>query len=172
MKRFEACEARAADHLLNAVSSAHDALDQPHALFGAVDRALAATLGHRLFTILAFDPDTGEAGRIYSNQPGAYPTGERKKLPPSRWAAAVLERGEAFIGFTLEDIRGVFADHALIASLGCQSVLNMPIRWRGRTVGSLNLLHEAQWYERNDVDRCRPFAQLVLPALLTPAVST
>jgi hypothetical protein len=45
----------------------------------------------------------------------------------------------------------------------------MPVRWRGRTLGSLNLLHEAGWYGEDDVAVCLPFAQLTLPALLAPA---
>lgn len=45
----------------------------------------------------------------------------------------------------------------------------MPVRWRGRTLGSLNLLHEARWYGEDDVAACLPFAQLTLPALLPPA---
>jgi hypothetical protein len=63
----------------------------------------------------------------------------------------------------------VFSDHELIVSLGCESVLNMPVRWRGRTLGSLNLLHEAGWYGEDDAVACLPFAQLTLPALLAPA---
>jgi hypothetical protein len=167
MKRLDGHPAPG-ERMLNAVSAAHDAVDQPGALFRAVDRALAAALGHKLFTILAYDDKTREAGRLYSNQPKAYPAGGRKRLAKSRWTETVLDKGEAFIGFTLDDLRAVFADHELIASLGCQSVLNMPVRWRGQTLGSLNLLHEANWYETGDVDRCRPFAQLVLPALLLP----
>lgn len=78
----------------------------------------------------------------------------------------MLNSGEAYIGRTQDDLRAVFPDHELIASLGCESVLNMPVRWRGRTLGSLNLLHEARWYGEADVAACLPFAQLALPALL------
>jgi hypothetical protein len=41
----------------------------------------------------------------------------------------------------------------------------------GRTLGSLNLLHEAGWYGEDDVAACLPFAQLALPALLTQSSS-
>jgi len=157
--------------LLCAVALAHDRIDQPDAVFAALDRALRTAIGHRLFTILAYDGETSEAARLYSNQPESYPAGGRKRLAAGPWTEAVLDRGEAYIGRTRDDISAVFADHALIASLGCASVLNMPIRWRGRTLGSLNLLHEAGWYDADDVAACRPFAQLALPALLAPAAS-
>ena len=160
---------RHADPLLCDVAIAHGRVDQPHAMFAALDSALQTAIGHKLFTILAYDGKTCEAARLYSNLPESYPAGGRKRLAAGPWTEAVLGRGEAYIGRTLDDLSTVFSDHALIASLGCASVLNMPVRWRGRTLGSLNLLHEAGWYDDDDVAACRPFAQLALPALLAPA---
>lgn len=151
---------------LDTVARAQAAVHQPGALFGALDAALFSVMGHRLFTILAWDPGTGAATRLYSSQPQAYPACGRKTLAPGLWTHAVLERGEPYIGYTQQDIEAVFSDHSLIAALGCQSVLNMPVRWAGRTVGSLNLLHAAHWYGPGDVAVCRPFAQLALPALI------
>ncbi|WP_369721400.1 MULTISPECIES: GAF domain-containing protein [unclassified Bradyrhizobium] len=158
-----------ADPVLCAVAAAQGRPDQPDALFAALDEALKSAIGHKLFTILTYDDDSGEAARVYSNLPGPYPAGGRKRLAPGPWTEAVLDRGEAYIGRTQHDLRNVFSDHELIASLGCASVLNMPVRWRGRTVGSLNLLHEADWYGEDDVAVCLPFAQLALPALLAPS---
>ncbi|MBR0755074.1 GAF domain-containing protein [Bradyrhizobium jicamae] len=160
-----------ADPLLCAVATSQGSADQPHALFAALDEALKSAIGHRLFTILTYDSATSEAARVYSNLPAPYPTGGRKRLAPGPWTETVLDRGEAYIGRTLADLRMVFSDHALIASLGCESVLNMPVRWCGRTLGSLNLLHEAGWYGEDDAALCRPFAQFALPALLSPASS-
>ncbi len=158
-----------ADPWLCAVAAAQGRPDQPDALFAALDKALKSAIGHKLFTILTYDCDSGEAARLYSNLPGPYPAGGRKRLAPGPWTEAVLDRGEAYIGRTQDDLRTVFFDHELIASLGCESVLNMPVRWRGRTRGSLNLLHEACWDGEDDVAACLPFAQLALPALLTPS---
>ncbi len=162
---------RRADPLLCAVAAAQGRPDQPDALFAALDEALKSAIGHKLFTILICDADSGEVARIYSNLPGPYPAGGRKHLAPGLWTETVLDRGEAYIGRTQDDLRSVFSDHELIASLGCASVLNMPVRWCGRTLGSLNLLHEACWYGEDDVAACLPFAQLALPALLAPAQS-
>jgi hypothetical protein len=152
--------------LLHAVAVAQGSTDQPGALFAALDAALQSAIGHRLFTILTYEDSSGEAARVYSNLPGSYPTGGRKRLARGPWTEAVLDRGEAYIGRTQDDLRAVFSDHELIASLGCASVLNMPVRWCGCTLGSLNLLHEAYWYDNGDVAACLPFAQLALPALL------
>ena len=40
------------DESLTAVAQAHADTQQPQATFGAIDKAVAATIGHRLFTIL------------------------------------------------------------------------------------------------------------------------
>lgn len=156
-----------ADPWLCAVAAAQGRVEQPDALFAALDQAVKSVIGHKLFTILTYDEATSELVRLYSNLPGPYPAGGRKRLAPGPWTEAVLDRGEAYIGYTRDDLREVFSDHELIASLGCESVLNMPVRWRGRTLGSLNLLHEAGWYGEDDAAACLPFAQLALPALLT-----
>jgi hypothetical protein len=42
--------------------------------------------------------------------------------------------------------RATFADRALILSLGCESVLNLPVLWRGEVLGTINLLDRAQAY--------------------------
>ncbi|MBF8288327.1 MAG: histidine kinase, partial [Candidatus Rokubacteria bacterium] len=57
-------------------------------------------------------------------------------------------------------------DHALILSLGCASVLNLPVVWDGRTLGTINLLHEAGFYDEGDVPVGQIFAALAAPALL------
>ncbi|MHC2281072.1 hypothetical protein ACVME8_007715 [Bradyrhizobium diazoefficiens] len=75
---------RQADPLLCAVAAAQGRVDQPDALFAALDEAVKSAIGHKLFTILTYDGDSGEAARIYSNLPGPYPTGGRKRLAPAR----------------------------------------------------------------------------------------
>jgi len=51
----------------------------------------------------------------------------------------VIHGGQPYIGRTRQDIEQNFFDHALIVSLGCESILNIPVRWRGQTMGTLNL---------------------------------
>ena len=149
-----------------ALAHAHAEEDQPSALYHALDKVLADTIGHTLFTILRYDDATNESARIYSNKPAEYPTAAKKALSGGNWADIVLTRGEAFIGNTPDDLRAVFADHELIASLGCESVLNVPVRWKGRTLASLNLLHTRAWYREDHVPLAQSLAQYALPALL------
>ncbi len=151
---------------LAAVVAAHRQADQPAATFRAVDAGLAATAGHILFTILIHHPALRQSERFYSNLPDAYPVGGRKPVTESAWMQRVIGAGEPYIGRTREDIKDAFYDHELIWSLGCESVLNLPVRWRGQTIGTLNLLHRAGWYNEGDIATTTLFAHLALPAML------
>ncbi|MDP9601559.1 GAF domain-containing protein [Variovorax sp. YR750] len=154
------------DESLSAVALAHADTQQPQATFDAIDKALAATIGHRLFTILVHHREARESERIYTNMRDAYPVGGRKPITDSPWMRQVMQRGLPYIGRTADDIRDVFFDHELIVSLGCRSVLNIPLRWRGETLGTLNMLHEENWYDDGHVETARVFAQLAVPAVM------
>ena len=140
--------------------------DQPRATFRAIETVLAETPGHILFTILAHHPALRMSERCYSNMPDAYPLGGRKPVTDSAWMQRVIHGGEPYIGRTHADIAAHFFDHALIRSLGCESILNMPARWCGQTLGTLNLCHRAGHYSESDLPRLRLIAQLAVPALL------
>jgi hypothetical protein len=153
---------------LAAVAAAIAGPGQPEATFRALDAAMGATIGHRLFTCLLLDPERQQSERRYTNQPGAYPVGGCKPIEPTAWTRQLLEERRPYIGYTADDIRAVFFDHELIASLGCASVLNVPVAWAGRTLGTINLLHEAGWYGEGDVALAQMFAALATPAFLAP----
>jgi hypothetical protein len=151
---------------LDAVAAVATMPGQPHALFAALDGALGAVLGHRLFTLMRYHADSGDSERIYTTHPGAYPVGGRKPFNPTAWTEQVLRRQQPYLGRTPADVRAVFFDHALIASLGCGAVLNLPVVWDGRTLGTINLLHEAGWYDETDARVGLLFAALAIPAYL------
>ena len=151
---------------LAAIIRAHAETDQPLATFRAVDAAMGACIGHKLFTILIHHPGLRQSERFYTNQPQAYPVGGRKPVTDAPWMQRVIQGGEIYIGHNYDDIKTVFYDHELIRSLGCESVLNVPVRWKGQTLGTLNLLHEAGWYKPSDEAVARLVAHLALPAMM------
>jgi hypothetical protein len=152
---------------LQAVAAALGQPGQPGVTFLALERALGATLGHRLFTLLRYDPGANESQRIHTSHPAAYPVGGRKTVQPTAWTACVFGRREPFIGRTADDIRAAFPDHELIRSLGCESVLNLPVLHDGQVLGTVNLLHEAGWYDEADLPLGRIFAALAVPVFLS-----
>jgi GAF domain-containing protein len=139
---------------------------QPRGLFEALDRAMGATLGHRLLTVLRYHPDVQESERLYTSQGAAYPVGGRKTVRPTPSAARVFGERRPYIGRTAADIRASFADAELILSLGCESVLNLPVVFDGRVLGTVNLLHAAGWYDEDDLPLALTFAALAVPGYL------
>ena len=131
--------------------------------WGAIDRALGEGIGHRLFTVLVVNWAAGENQRCYSSLPGAYPVGGAKAITPGSLDAVLAGRCR-FLD-TYAAIAAVFPDHALIRSLGCESCVNIPVRWDGRTIGMVNVLHEAGWYGEADVPLFSIFAALAVPAV-------
>jgi hypothetical protein len=139
---------------------------QPRGLFAALDRAMGATLGHRLFTILRYHPDAQESERLYTSQGTAYPVGGRKTVRPTPSTVRVFGERRPYIGRTAADIRASFGEAELILSLGCESVLNLPVVFDGRVLGTVNLLHEAGWYDERDLPLGLTFAALAVPGYL------
>ena len=124
--------------------AAHDG--QPRHVFDALCALARRTVGARLFTLMRFDAATREARRIYSNMPEAYPEQGTKPVNETRWTAHVLDGHETFIANDIDGIAEVFGDHELIASLGCESVMNVPVVVDGQVLGTINCLDRAGHY--------------------------
>lgn len=120
--------------------------DQPQATCAALEAQVKATVGAKLFTIMALDHDAQLARRCYSNMPEAYPTSAAKPMIQDAWAEQVIARQQPFVGNSIDALAEVFPDHPLIRSLGCESCLNIPIVIAGKVAGTLNCLHDAGYY--------------------------
>jgi GAF domain-containing protein len=114
--------------------------DQPVTALAALGRLAEEVTGARLVTLMASDPATGEAERIFSNMPGPYPVSGRKPMNPTHWSRTVLEEKRVFVANSIEEIAEVFPDHPLILSLGCESVMNLPAIVGGEVLGTVNCL--------------------------------
>jgi len=160
----EAATLAALDRLATALAQVTD----QRAFFDTVAATANTVIGHQLFTVMAFDEPAMQVERLYSNRPDAYPDGGRKKKRDTAWGQQVLEQGRPFIGSNANDIRAHFNDHELILSLGLESVLNMPIRIADQTIGTMNLLHRANFYSKADISAAQLIAGLIAPRLAAP----
>ena len=151
---------------LESVTALAAADHAPAQFYRAVENLAQDVLGHTLFTVMAFDADTYEVERVHSSNIGAYPVGGRKPKRGTPWGKVVLDQGEIFIAHTPDEVRDAFTDHALIFSLGIGSIMNVPIGYRGRRLGTMNLSHEAGWYRNADHVAARAIGALFVPALL------
>jgi hypothetical protein len=138
----------------------------PRPLYRAVQRIAAETIGWRLFTILRHVEADQAVERLHSSDAAAYPVGGRKPLAKIAASHAALEKGEAVLAATKEDVHRDFFDHELIFSLGITAILNVPIRHAGRHLGTLNLCGEEGMYGAADIARAKVLAGLLVPAML------
>jgi len=138
----------------------------PDALFKTIERAVVDTVGVKLFTLLYVAPNRQRVKRLYTNMPKEYPVGGYKEIKSTPWHKRVVEEGRPWVGHDAKDIEWAFFDHELILSLGCESAMNVPVVYRGRLLGTMNLLDVAGHYADADVAKVEPFAALLIGPFL------
>jgi hypothetical protein len=111
------------------------------------------------------DMAAGLALRAYTSDPASYPATGTKPVEMNAWFEVVHGRHEMFVANTLADIAKVFGDHELIGSLGCGSVVNLPVLRAGTLVATVNLLEAEGHFTPERVARIA--AELTLPAMAT-----
>jgi hypothetical protein len=152
---------------LSAFAEALRSPNQPLTICHAIEKLSGETIGHRLFTVMRFDGDRSEVQRIHTSLPAVYPAGGRKKKKDTAWARHVLTDLEVFRGVGPADIVSAFDDHETILGLGLGSVLNIPVVFKGRCVGTMNLLHQAGWYGPDDERIGLLLGTFLIPVLVT-----
>lgn len=157
-------------------SSALAEFDAAIAKAKGVDEAFAAmqaltekTVGAKLFTYMTVDMENEVARRAYTSDAASYPTSGTKPIRYDSWFDIVHKQHDYFVANTIEDIAKVFPDYELINSLGCQSVVNMPVILGGVLVGTMNVLHETDYYTPARVAEIKTV--LSIPAKLAAAIA-
>jgi hypothetical protein len=143
------------------ITALAEAGDQPRAAFDSLCALTRALVGVKLFTLMTYDGKRGFARRVYSNMPDAYPVSGTKPTNTTHWSRQVIDRRRTFVANDIGGIAAVFDDHALIRSLGCESVINVPVEIDGEVVGTINCLHEAGFYTPEKIEAAEA---LKLPA--------
>lgn len=137
--------------------------------YEALQGLVQATVGAKLFTVMAVDMEHELSRRAYTSDPQNYPTSGTKPLNYGPWFDVVHKRRAYFIANTIEDIAKVFFDHELIDSLGCQSVVNMPIVIGDTLIAAVNFLDVAGYYTPERVQMIRDV--IAVPAKLALLVA-
>lgn len=136
------------------------------AFCAVLDTVVARTIGHRLFTVSRFHPDSMELERVYSSDPASYPVGGRKQKGGTPWSEMILIDGDIFLGRDNDAIRGAFDDHEKIIALGLGSIINVPVRRGSAILGTMNSTHREGWYTDTDKDCARLLSTFLAPWLL------
>lgn len=120
--------------------------------FEALHKLVENTVGAILFTVMEVDLEAGLAIRSYTSDQENYSASGSKPIHRDDWFELVCVERQPFVANTIKDIEKVFPDFDLIWSLGCGSVVNLPIIIRGDFVGTINLLHEEHYYTSERVE--------------------
>ncbi len=147
------------------IAQARDA----QSVWTALESKSRALGGHKLFTVMTVDMKAGLARRAFSNHPIEYPSSGTKPFHRDAWFEIVHGQKQSFIANTIDDIAKVFPDFELIKSLGCGSVINLPVVLRGDLVATINLLHVEHYYTAERVKFLE--SALTLPAMLCCALA-
>lgn len=140
----------------------------PWDAFAALHARSQAVSPVRLWTVMTVDHAAGVARRAYTSHPDAYPTSGTKPVPEGAWFAD-LGAGARFVANDIDAIAAVFPDHAAIASLGCASVLNLPVILGGNLAATVNLLDPAGGFPPSRAERIA--GGLALPSLAAVAAA-
>ncbi|RSM59017.1 GAF domain-containing protein [Amycolatopsis sp. WAC 01376] len=131
-----------------------------------VEDKTRASIGVRLFTVLAWVPERRALRRVHSSHPDEYPVGGEKTVEVAAgWLERCITGQEPYFGPDSAAVREIFADHELIDRLGCGAVINVPVVADGRTLGVLNILDAEGSYDEDSVTMARSLAPLAAPAL-------
>nr|WP_295884770.1 GAF domain-containing protein [uncultured Devosia sp.] len=139
------------------------------AAFGALQALVQATVGAKLFTFMTVDMEAEVARRAYTSDAINYPTSGTKPIRYDSWFDIVHKERQYFVANTIADIAKVFPDYELIDSLGCQSVVNMPVVIGGELVGTVNMLDVDGYYTPERVQTIRDV--IAVPAKLAAVVA-
>lgn len=141
-----------------------------NAVWKALEKLSSSINGHRLFTVMTVDMEAGLARRVYTTHPAQYPVTGTKPIHRDAWFEIVHGQRRSFIANTISDIAKVFPDFEVIQSLGCGSVVNLPVVLKNELVATINLLHVEQHYSGMQVAKIE--TELSLPAKLCCALTS
>jgi GAF domain-containing protein len=149
--------ARAVAKLDEAISEAK----APEPIWTALQELAQAAVGARLFTVMQVDWEKEVAARVHTSDPVSYAVSGTKPINRTHWFDVVHIERRPFVANTIEEIAKVFPDHETIRSLGCGSVINLPVVIADELAGTVNLLHEEHFYTQARVEAAK---SLSLPA--------
>ncbi len=98
---------------------------------------------------------------MFTSHPEAYPVAGTKPIRYTDWFDIVHKQRQTYVANTIAEIEKHFPDHATIWSLGCGSIVNLPVEIAGEMIATINLLHEEHFYTPERVALTR---HLALPA--------
>ena len=138
----------------------------PKEFYKKLDKAIKKKFDHILFTLTVVNQSIKYVERVYSNKKKIYPLLGIKPIPKNSWTKKVIVNKKDFIATNKKEIKKIFFDYEIIYSLGCGSIINIPIINNNKILGTLNMLHKENFYKKKSIKLIKPYAQLLSPYFL------
>lgn len=127
--------------------------------------ARCADLGTRLFTVTRLDEGAGLFARVFTSHPVEYPVSGTKPMTRDGWYDTTIAGRRTFVANTPPEFAKYFFDHALIASLGLGSCINVPVHDGNQVLGTVNILAEAGHFTPEKLAAYEALVKAEQPAL-------
>lgn len=105
-------------------------------------------------------PDEIQLQRIWTSHPAEYPVTGRKRKRLSRWTETLFVQCRVFVGEGRAMLAQTFDDHALMARLGLNAFINVPLLLDGRTIGTFNVFGPRPAWREGEIAVVRLLAML------------
>lgn len=123
----------------------------PEAIFKSLHKAISDKVGIREMTISMLDHKKQQSKRVYTSTAEVYPVSGLKPMEVDSWSETVLSQGKPFVTNSTEELFPHFFDHAVINSLGCEAVTNIPVKTTNGVIGTINLMDRAGYFTKERV---------------------
>lgn len=147
-----------------------DLLARPEAtsadIFKLVAERLQEDARAKLVTVTAVDPEDLSYERLFSTMPDIYPVSGRKPANNTHWADTVMKNLDVYVANDYESLTETMADHEVIRSIGCGSLVNVPLIYFGRVIGTLNCLGTSGNFDTARIQACKDMRLPVLIGIL------
>lgn len=148
--------------LIDALSRCAD-LDEAMVPIDSVLRRMDpdAVVSVNLNATTAQDPaDEIQLQRIWTSHPAEYPVTGRKCKRLTPWTETLFVQCQVFVGEGRAMLAQTFDDHALMARLGLNAFINVPVLLEGRTIGTFNVFGPRPAWREGEVAVVRLLAML------------
>jgi len=105
--------------------------------------------------------DEGLARRSFSSNQQIYPTSGTKPIVRTQWYEDVVEGQQPFLANHADQMGDQFPDLDIIKSIGCGSIVNVPVVRNGQTVAVINILHEEGFFTQERYDEACALAAIM-----------
>lgn len=131
-----------------------------------IDKIIKSLIGHKLITFTVIDNKLNFCERIYSNNNKVYPILGQKKMPKNIWSEKVIKNKKHFLCKNKDHIKKIYFDYETIFSLGCGCIINLLVLFKGKPIGTINILHKENYYNSMDLKKIDFLTHYLIPYFL------